>query len=1019
MANYIEDFESFGVASGAPTGFTDGRWDAGFVPSTVDDSVGISLRCSSKVTARKLLTFDAINADPDSANSEILARVRFSNVLSDSNILFGLTLRASGTGSSETGYTAAVVSRNLCLFKFVNAVYTSLVIETTPADYIANNTWYWLRFRVNGSVLKTRIWKDGTTEPAAWGLEHTDESISAGGWAGLFSSFNTTPSTLNDVSVIAVATNGDTAVIDSGVALAGASSAQASATGDLTVDTGAVALDGAAYATASATGDISVGGAVTVASPDRGTLDLVNCSVTPDGITPAITVQCYATGDAAQSDALVMYGEVAGVSGMTPAFRLSRTNFVNTAFEAGYRFFYSYDATTWQEFDNRASDLSYYYFSNDTAFTGDTVYFCSTTPWSYADTLPWIESLESSGLISEPPSSSGSGYVFATRTSTTGQAGETIPASSLYSFRVSSGAGAAPDGHAKRDVILIGGVHAGEDIGNHQLKGAVEFLVSADVQAGILRDWFNFTVYPLVATAGRRGGANREDYEATDPNQDVNRAWDNTSTLETITKHTAAMAADCSNVVATIDYHGTWIAYYTHQQCYVSSDVSTWEPAIQVYRPGLTVITSSTLQTSMWYGYVRLGAALAITSEYNMLTAFTSDVEDYGADTMRALSDIADADYFAIPGIALEATAVAEAAAAAALSVSVPLAAAGLSVATATGALDATGNALLSGTATATANATGGLSLSIPLAGSAVAQALASAGITVAKPLSGNAIAEALASAALETVGSVSLSGAAVSQAVASAALTQGVLLSGAAIAAAVASAGLDGGVSLSGAATAEAFASAGLTLAKALVASATAEATAVGSLSINVSLSGTAIAEAAASAGLTATNSESLAGDAMAQASASGSLTLAVPLTAAALAVTSASGNLTQIVQLSGSAASASMATGGLDVSVQLSGVALAQALAQAGITHVPAAVLEGDAAGSAGASGTLTLYMTLDGAALARAVAAGALSAQGFIVAETPGWRVASARRNWTINQSARSWRIAKQARNWSIRT
>lgn len=407
----------------------------------------------------------------------------------------------------------------------------------------------------------------------------------------------------------------------------------------------------------------------------------------------------------------------------------------------------------------------------------------------------------------------------------------------------------------------------------------------------------------------------------------------------------------------------------------------------------------------------------------------------------------------------LAGTASAQAAAAAALSVSVPLAAAGLSVSTAAGALSVTvPNVDLSGNATATANATGGLSLSIPLSGAAVAQALASAGITQSTPLSGAAIAQALASAALvllvplsgaasgqaaatgvmDTAGTASLSGAAVAQAVSAASLSLGVPIAGAAIAQAVASAGLSNGITLSGAAVADAvaaaglskiaalsglaqsvaIASAGLDLSTALTGSAAAQASASGGLSLNVSLSGAAIADAVASAGLTTVSGSSLSGNAQAAAAASGVLTHAVPLSGASLAVSSASGNLTQIVPLSGSAASASMATGGLDISVQLSGAALAQAMAEGGITHVIAAMLSGSASGEAGASGSLTLRINLDGGALAQAVASGALTAQGLMYGAAPGWSISADRRNWSTQLAARSWGVSAPRRSWSIK-
>ena len=44
----------------------------------------------------------------------------------------------------------------------------------------SRDTWYNLRFRVNGNELKTRFWEDGNTEPSTWDVEITDSTYSSG-----------------------------------------------------------------------------------------------------------------------------------------------------------------------------------------------------------------------------------------------------------------------------------------------------------------------------------------------------------------------------------------------------------------------------------------------------------------------------------------------------------------------------------------------------------------------------------------------------------------------------------------------------------------------------------------------------------------------------------------------------------------------------------------------------------------------------------------------------------------------
>ncbi|MBK7565238.1 MAG: hypothetical protein IPI21_13705 [Propionivibrio sp.] len=261
-------------------------------------------------------------------------------------------------------------------------------------------------------------------------------------------------------------------------------------------------------------------------SLDRGTVDLSNSSVTPNGSTPTIAVKNRWFADNS-TGARLSFFHVTGVNGLTPVFDVDRSNMENS--DASNKFLWSYtgDLGDWHEFGTttKVSSPNVYRSQHGSAFTQDLVYVAMNYPWRVGYTLPWIESLESSGHIGYAPSGSGS-YQFETRSATTNGStsgvGDVVPAQPLYSFKIGSG-GLAPDGLAKRSVVLMGGVHAAEDVGNYVLKGAVEFLVSPDAQAVMVRDWFDIFVYPLVASAGRAGGSTRSDFEDLYKSQDVNR----------------------------------------------------------------------------------------------------------------------------------------------------------------------------------------------------------------------------------------------------------------------------------------------------------------------------------------------------------------------------------------------------------------------------------------------------------------------------------------------------------------
>jgi hypothetical protein len=65
-------------------------------------------------------------------------------------------------------------------------VITSTTFNPTPG------TFYWLRFRTQGSSLKANAWQDGTTEPAGFMLTKTDTSLTGAKRFGLYSIANTT-----------------------------------------------------------------------------------------------------------------------------------------------------------------------------------------------------------------------------------------------------------------------------------------------------------------------------------------------------------------------------------------------------------------------------------------------------------------------------------------------------------------------------------------------------------------------------------------------------------------------------------------------------------------------------------------------------------------------------------------------------------------------------------------------------------------------------------------------------------
>jgi len=155
---------------------------------------------------RRLLTWDAIGNVLD---VEMVSKIRHSRP--DGFDQQRLILRASGGASDFTGYWCA--DRGTGSFdigRFIDGA--SAVLDTTPHSVPAD-TWFWVRFRVIGSLVSAKIWEDGMSEPVGWMVEFNDSAnvIDEVGGVG-FSTFQLNHE--RDFDVVGVAFGGDTAPME-------------------------------------------------------------------------------------------------------------------------------------------------------------------------------------------------------------------------------------------------------------------------------------------------------------------------------------------------------------------------------------------------------------------------------------------------------------------------------------------------------------------------------------------------------------------------------------------------------------------------------------------------------------------------------------------------------------------------------------------------------------------------------------------------------------------------------------
>lgn len=205
MATYFTDFSEY-TTGPQPSDWTaryeaDASWG---VNADAGATGGKVLHYAQTGDGLNAITWDVIDSDSNRANVEIVARFRYTEA---STAQISLIARASGTalGSSSTQYEGgAEDGGDIYKAAKLNPGYTELA-NVAQAQTI--DTWYWLRFRVNGTTLQVKFWVDGDSEPASWGIETTDSDISAAGWVGI----GTYDEDSFEVDLIGIGTNGDTA----------------------------------------------------------------------------------------------------------------------------------------------------------------------------------------------------------------------------------------------------------------------------------------------------------------------------------------------------------------------------------------------------------------------------------------------------------------------------------------------------------------------------------------------------------------------------------------------------------------------------------------------------------------------------------------------------------------------------------------------------------------------------------------------------------------------------------------
>jgi hypothetical protein len=219
MSLYSQDFSEY-TTGNSPSDWTD-RWDTDWT-YTAESEAGSSygaqvLKLNPGTTnAKRLLSWDDIDADANRADSEVLVRFIESASYTDTYMLAAI-LRGSGAGGSESCYACYVYSQGIKVDKYVNGVTTTLdTVSNIVISKLASINWSgqynWIRFRANGTSIQARVWTEKEQEPDIWQIDVTDSAVSAAGWCGV-GVFKNLLTYYFNVDYFAVGTNGDSPVV--------------------------------------------------------------------------------------------------------------------------------------------------------------------------------------------------------------------------------------------------------------------------------------------------------------------------------------------------------------------------------------------------------------------------------------------------------------------------------------------------------------------------------------------------------------------------------------------------------------------------------------------------------------------------------------------------------------------------------------------------------------------------------------------------------------------------------------
>lgn len=182
------DFSGVILADDFTEVYTDGAWR--ILTGQAGATGGALLQATDAATTRRGLAWDLLTGRPDTADVEVVTRVRVSP---SGGIQSAVMVRGSGAAGAETCYVAVVMADTLRIYRIVGGT-SQLAASAVPFPQPGTPNFYWIRLRAFGSQIQAKAWNDGSPEPAGWMVTAVDTAITGPGWVGAYASQGQTQS---------------------------------------------------------------------------------------------------------------------------------------------------------------------------------------------------------------------------------------------------------------------------------------------------------------------------------------------------------------------------------------------------------------------------------------------------------------------------------------------------------------------------------------------------------------------------------------------------------------------------------------------------------------------------------------------------------------------------------------------------------------------------------------------------------------------------------------------------------